>query len=72
MSWSMIEPEELPVCECWYDEARDVMDRDDCPFHCDLPPDTPAVAEELDDLEAPPPVKRKEPATAGDVDEAAA
>jgi hypothetical protein len=36
MSWSMREPEEPAVCECTYDEDRDVMDRDDCPFHCDM------------------------------------
>ena len=34
MSFSMLEPEEAPVCECRYDETRDRMDRDDCPFHC--------------------------------------
>jgi hypothetical protein len=43
MSWSMLEPEEPPICESKYEEARDVMDRDDCSFHCDLPPDTPEV-----------------------------
>ena len=36
MSFSMLEPEETPVCECRYDEARDMMDREDCPFHRDL------------------------------------
>ena len=36
MSFSMLEPEEEPICECRYDAARDVMDREDCPFHCDL------------------------------------
>jgi len=36
MSFCMLEPEEEPRCECRYDEARDVMDREDCPFHCDL------------------------------------
>ncbi|MGD1098443.1 MAG: hypothetical protein ABSB35_41485 [Bryobacteraceae bacterium] len=39
MSWSLEEPEEPPICECKYDEARDEMDRDDCPFHCDLADD---------------------------------
>jgi hypothetical protein len=29
-------PEEEPRCECFYDAARDAMDREDCPFHCDL------------------------------------
>jgi hypothetical protein len=36
MSWSLEEPEEPPICECKYDEARDEMDREDCLFHCDL------------------------------------
>jgi hypothetical protein len=39
MSFSMIEPDEPMDCECRYDEIRDRMDRDDCPFHCDLPED---------------------------------
>jgi len=36
MSYSFREPEEPAFCECKYDEIRDRMDRDDCPFHCDL------------------------------------
>jgi hypothetical protein len=36
VSYSFREPEWPAVCECKYDEARDEMDRDDCPFHCDL------------------------------------
>jgi len=32
MSFSMLEPEDPPICECRYDEARDEMDRDDCRF----------------------------------------
>jgi hypothetical protein len=36
MSYSFEEPPLPPICECKYDEARDEMDRDDCPFHCDL------------------------------------
>lgn len=40
MSWSMIEPEEPAVCECKYDEARDEIDRGDCPFHYDLVEDS--------------------------------
>ena len=46
MSWSMLEPEDPPVCECKYDEARDVMDREDCPFHCDLDDQTQPVEKE--------------------------
>jgi hypothetical protein len=40
MSWSMMEPEGPPICECKYDEARDEMDREDCPFHYDLVEDS--------------------------------
>ena len=36
MSYSFREPEEPAVCECKYDDIRDRMDRDDCPFHCEL------------------------------------
>jgi hypothetical protein len=53
MSFSMLEPEEEPICECRYDEARDAMDREDCPFHCD-------IVDEFDTAEAPP-VERKRP-----------
>ena len=36
MSYSFREPEFPAVCECKYDEAHDEMDREDCPFHCEL------------------------------------
>ena len=36
MSYSFVEPEWPAVCECKYDERRDEMDREDCPFHFDL------------------------------------
>lgn len=36
MSYSFTEPDWPAVCECKYDETRDEMDREDCPFHCDL------------------------------------
>jgi len=35
VSYSLREPEWPAVCECRYDEARDEMDGEDCPFHCD-------------------------------------
>jgi hypothetical protein len=54
MSYSFREPEEHEVCECKYDEIRDRMDRDDCPFHCDLVDDAP-------EMEVPGP-ERKRPA----------
>jgi len=44
MSFSFGLPEEPPICECFYDEVRDAMDRDDCPFHCDVI-DTPDPVE---------------------------
>ena len=43
MSYSMREPPWEPTCECKYDEARDEMDREDCPFHCDQIGDVPEV-----------------------------
>jgi len=43
VSYSFLEPEWPAYCECRYDEARDEMDREDCPFHCDL---TEKAAEE--------------------------
>lgn len=36
MSYSMLEPEWEPVCECRYDEVHDRMDREDCLRHCDM------------------------------------
>lgn len=55
MSYSFRLPEEEPVCECKYDQVHDRMDREDCPFHCDLPYDF--------DLADPMPVERKPPAS---------
>jgi hypothetical protein len=52
MSYSMRLPEEEPRCECFYDEARDEMDREDCPFHCDLI-DEPEPAEVGQPLKQP-------------------
>jgi len=43
VSYSFREPEWPAVCECRYDEVRDEMDREDCPFHCDAS-DRPAEA----------------------------
>jgi hypothetical protein len=36
VSYSLREPEWPVGCECKYDEARDEMDREDCPFHYEL------------------------------------
>jgi hypothetical protein len=36
MSWSLEEPEWPPVCECQYDEARDVMGRGNCQLRCGM------------------------------------
>jgi hypothetical protein len=75
MSFSMLEPEEPPACECKYVEARDEMDRDDCPFHCDLPhsADAPLSGEhacEKRDEEGPP-AQRKQAAPSRRKNEAA-
>ena len=64
MSYSFREPEWPAVCECKYDEARDEMDREDCPFHFDLVEDT---AEKEVRTAVP-----KRPARMGDVKEPAA
>jgi hypothetical protein len=56
VSWSLSEPEEAPICECKYDEARDEMDREDCAFHCDL-------VDEVSQREAHP-AQRKKPDSA--------
>ena len=50
MSYSFRLPEEDPICECKYDAARDRMNREDCPLHCDVV-DDPVV----DDVWAEPP-----------------
>jgi hypothetical protein len=44
MSYSFREPEEPAACECKYDAIRDGIDREDCPFHCELV-DDPAEIE---------------------------
>ena len=64
MSYSMREPRWEPTCECKYDETRDEMDREDCPFHCDQIDDVPEVEAQS--------VQRKLPMIAGKIDEAAA
>lgn len=55
MSYSLRLPEEDPICECRYDEVHDRMDREDCPFHCDMT-DDPEPAREFY-------VERKPPAS---------
>jgi hypothetical protein len=64
VSYSLREPEWPVVCECKYDEAGDEMDREDCPFHCDLP-ENAAEEETLTP-------SRKKPMRAGDIKEPAA
>ena len=63
MSYSFLEPEWPAYCECRYDEARDEMDREDCPFHCNM---ESKVAEEV------PAATRKSPARTEDAKESAA
>ena len=55
MSYSFRLPEEDPVCECKYDKVHDQMDREDCPFHCEMA-DDPEPAREFS-------VERKPPAS---------
>jgi hypothetical protein len=64
MSYSFLEPEWPAFCECKYDEARDEMDREDCPFHCDLADNTAKDRVKI--------AKRKRPARTGKVEEPAA
>jgi hypothetical protein len=64
MSYSFIEPDWPAYCECKYDEARDEMDREDCPFHCDRVNETTQEHVRI--------AERKKPARAGEVEESAA
>jgi hypothetical protein len=64
VSYSFLEPEWPVYCECKYDEARDEMDREDCPFHCDM--ESKMAEEEL------PAVTRKRLARTNDARESAA
>lgn len=64
MSYSFLEPEWPAYCECKYDEARDEMDREDCPFHCDQVDETTQDRVRI--------AERKRPRRAGDVEEPAA
>jgi hypothetical protein len=57
VSFSFRLPEEDPVCECRYDEIRDRMGREDCPFHCNIAED----GERPEVLDA----ERKPPASVG-------
>jgi hypothetical protein len=64
VSYSMREPDWPPICECQYDEARDEMDRGNCPLHWNL-------ADNSARLETSP-AERKQPAPAtGEEDQAA-
>ena len=65
MSYSFREPEWPDVCGCKYDETRDEMDREDCPFHSDL-------VEEKTAADGVFITKRKRPGQRGDVKEPAA
>jgi hypothetical protein len=62
VSWNWEEAEEPPICECKYDAARDEMDGDDCPFHCDLA--NSEVVADVPQHEAPG-IQRKRPDSIG-------
>ena len=64
MSYSFLEPEWPAFCECKYDEVRDEMDREDCPFHCDLVDNAARDRVKI--------VKRKKPTRTGDAEAPAA
>jgi hypothetical protein len=64
MSYSFREPEWPADCECKYDEARDEMDRDDCPLHCDQIKDSESLPK--------PPLSRKPSGIARSIKESAA
>jgi hypothetical protein len=64
VSYSFREPEWPAFCECKYDEVRDELDREDCPFHCDLVDNTGKDRMKI--------VKRKKPTRTGDAEEPAA
>jgi hypothetical protein len=53
MSFSFQPPEEDSICECQYDEIHDRMDREDCPFHCDLEEDLNPVQPEAPQRKPP-------------------
>ena len=55
MSYSFRIPEEDPICECRWDEARQRMDREDCAFHANLP-DDPEDVDGMEDRPAELPV----------------
>jgi len=60
----MLEPDWPIICECQYDEARDEMDRENCPLHWNLA-DYPPRFETS-------PAERKPPTSAtGEEDQAA-
>ena len=60
MSFSMIEPEWEPICECKYDPVLDKVDREDCFFHCDMEEQSPPIEEPAISLKKPPKtVKRR-------------
>jgi len=70
VSYSMIEPEWDPICECRYDPVHDTMDREDCFFHCDMveevaQPEDQALEPPAPEHQPPEPqIVLKKPATA--------
>jgi hypothetical protein len=65
MSFSFRLPEEEPVCECKYDEIHDRMDREDCPFHCDIVDDAELAGVQQGDRKPPKSILLQAPGTGG-------
>jgi hypothetical protein len=57
VSYSMLEPESEPVCECRYDPVHDRMDREDCFLHCDTKEEASMTVEYQPPVEQTPPKK---------------
>jgi hypothetical protein len=66
VSYSMLEPEWEPICECKYDPVHDRMDREDCFFHCDMADDVSMPEEHQPEEQQPqePQTLPKKPAAA--------
>ncbi len=60
MSYSMLEPESEPICECKYDAAHDRMDREDCFFHCDMEDEVLLPPENQTALKKPPAIAKRD------------
>jgi hypothetical protein len=58
LSYSMLEPESEPYCECRYDAVNDRIDREDCFFHCDIQEELSQPDDEQTALKKPPTIAK--------------